>query len=84
MLKTLRTKKGYTEKLLAKKIGISQGYLSKLENHKIHKNGIPMGIILKLAKELDICPLKLFIYFSGADIKCKLNCHKCFKTQNKP
>lgn len=65
MLKKKRIKKGLTQSKLAEKIGISKGYLNKLENGKY--NNTTIQVILKLSKELEICPVKLFLFFIEID-----------------
>ena len=52
IIKAKREEKNYTLVDFAKKIGISQGYLSQLENG--HKANPKLEIILKIIKELDI------------------------------
>ena len=62
MLKNKRRKKGQTLSELAEKIGISEGYLSKLERHPIQCNP-HIDLILKLSQELDEDPVNIFLYF---------------------
>ncbi|UYZ37299.1 helix-turn-helix domain-containing protein [Clostridium beijerinckii] len=62
MLKKKRIRNKLTELELAKKIGISEGYISKLEKHPKLCNPT-VNLILKLSKELKLNPVKLFIYF---------------------
>ncbi|KFX54657.1 helix-turn-helix transcriptional regulator [Clostridium botulinum] len=62
MLKTKRIKKQMTELELAKKIGKSEGYVSKLENHPNRCNP-GVNLILKLAKELSLSPVIIFLFF---------------------
>jgi transcriptional regulator with XRE-family HTH domain len=59
MLKEKREKKGLTQSELAKKVGLSENYLSALENRPQDCNPT-LDTIGKLAKELDICPEELF------------------------
>lgn len=68
MLKEKRNKFRLTQSKLAKKIGISKSYLSKLERHPAHCNP-SVNLILKLSKELDLDPMEIFLYF----IKDKLS-----------
>ena len=85
MLKKLRTKKGYSQKILADRIGITQGYLSRLENRKIkNKGAVSVELIEKLAHELNPCHIKLFIYFSNKSIdpNCKCCCCKNIISKN--
>ncbi|KIL06890.1 Cro/Cl family transcriptional regulator [Clostridium botulinum] len=62
MLKKKRIKKQMTELELAKKIGRSEGHVSKLENHPSECNP-GVDLILKLAKELSLNPVKIFLFF---------------------
>jgi transcriptional regulator with XRE-family HTH domain len=80
MLRESRRKKGYTQKNLARKIGVSQGYYSKLEDthiENIDNHNVTIRIILKISKELDICPVKTFLFFVGDPYWSKYNCHIC-------
>lgn len=62
MLKKKRIEKQLTALELAKKIGVTEGYISKLERHPELCNPT-VNLILKLSKELKISPVKIFIYF---------------------
>lgn len=62
MLKKKRIEKQLTELELAKKIGVTEGYISKLEKHPKSCNPT-VNIILRLSKELEVSPVKIFIYF---------------------
>lgn len=62
MLKKRRSSKRLTESQLAKKIGVTEGYISKLENHP-EKCNPTVNLILKLSRELNINPLKTFLFF---------------------
>jgi len=62
MLKKKRTMKNLTELELAKRIGITEGYISKLENHPAKCNPT-INLILKLSRELKINPTKVFLFF---------------------
>lgn len=50
-IKDKRLKKHLTQKQLAKKLHISQPYLSRLERN-VRIKGVPLGLIDDLAKEL--------------------------------
>jgi SOS-response transcriptional repressor LexA len=67
-LKKMRTEKGMTLRELYKASGVSNGYISQLENETIGKNGKPISptidVIAKLAKALQI-PLGQFLLESG-------------------
>ena len=71
MLKEKRKEKGLTQSKLAKNLGITKGYLSKLENHPDLCNP-NVNLLLKLAKELDLHHVKIFCFF----IKEKLSNYK--------
>lgn len=62
MVKEKRKEKGLTQSKLAKNLGISKGYLSKLEKHPNICNP-NINLILKLSKELDVHPVKIFLFF---------------------
>lgn len=62
MLKTKRIKKHLTELELAERIGKSESYVSKLENHPSRCNPT-VKLILNLANELSLDPAKVFIFF---------------------
>ncbi|WP_271814129.1 helix-turn-helix transcriptional regulator [Clostridium beijerinckii] len=62
MLRKKRSFKRLTELELAKRIGVTEGYISKLENHP-EKCNPTVNLILKLSRELNINPLKIFLFF---------------------
>lgn len=62
MLRRKRNEKELTLTKLAKNLGISKGYLSKLEKHPQICNP-NVNLILKLSKELEITPIEIFLYF---------------------
>lgn len=62
-IKDIRTKKGLTQKELALRVGISQNYLSEIENDKY---GIDLTLLFKIGIVLEICPFLL--------AECKLSC----------
>jgi transcriptional regulator with XRE-family HTH domain len=62
MVKEKRKEKGLTQSKLAKNLGITKGYLSKLETHPDLCNP-NVNLLLKLSKELDIHPVKIFLFF---------------------
>lgn len=55
-IKDVRTMKGISGAKLAHKIGISQSFLSDLENQKYD---IKLIVLLQIAGALDVCPYKL-------------------------
>ena len=63
MIKRRRRIKGLTQSQLAGKLKISGGYMSKLEN-KMYGN-VTIKVILNLSKELDVCPVKVFLFFKN-------------------
>ncbi len=63
MIRKHRIKKNITQKEIAKKLKVSQGYVSKLENKRI--NNINREIILKLSYILDIDATELLIWLLG-------------------
>lgn len=69
-IKKIRRIKGLTGEALAHKIGITQSYLSDLENQKYD---IKLSRLLKIARALEVCPYKL----TNICIKCP-NDHTLF------
>lgn len=63
MLREKREEMNLTQSKLAKNLGISKGYLSKLEKHPSLCNP-NVNLILKLSKELNLDPVKIFIFFT--------------------
>jgi transcriptional regulator with XRE-family HTH domain len=53
-LKELRERKGFTQKQLAKMVGVTQGYLSKLESGEERSGRASFALISKIAKVLDV------------------------------
>lgn len=83
MIKKQRKNMGLTQKVLARKVGISQGYMSKLENPDLYHKNVTIDLIISLSKELKSCPIDLFVHFSKSSrTLCNLNCHFCYKSQN--
>ncbi len=67
MLESARKNKGLTQKQLSKLSGISQSYISKLEDsYFIHSPTITQ--IITLSRALDIDPLELADYFIKKEI----------------
>ena len=73
MIKNARIHKGLSQVQLAKVLGVSQSYISKLENRRTKT--VSVGFVLKLSKILNLCPVNLFVFLS----KCCDNC--CYKQQ---
>ena len=63
MIKERREEKGLTQSKLAKRLGISKGYLSKLEKHPLICNP-NVNLIIKLSKELNVHHVKIFLFFT--------------------
>ena len=57
-VKALRTELGLTTTDLAKKVGISQAQISRLENGQ---QGFRSGTLVKIAKALKVPPFRLFM-----------------------
>lgn len=69
-LKYYRELKGLSQRQLAKKLNISQGYISSIENGK---KSPTIRMIYRIAKALKICPRLLL----PCIIKCRTRCdHK--------
>ncbi|NFH70808.1 helix-turn-helix transcriptional regulator [Clostridium botulinum] len=71
MLTILRHKrkiKGLNQSQLGRRIRKSKSYVSRLER-KVKKYEPNLHMIKKLSKELECCPIELFLFFS--DIDCK-------------
>lgn len=67
MIKELREKKGLTQSELAKKLKLSKSHVSRMEK-KVKGYRASYETIKLLAKHLDECPIKIFVFF--ADIDC--------------
>ena len=57
-VRTIRTELGMTTTDLAKKVGISQAQISRLENGQ---QGFRSGTLVKIAKVLKVAPFRLFM-----------------------
>ena len=57
-VKSLRSELGLTTTDLAKKVGISQAQISRLENGQ---QGFRSGTLVKIAKSLKVPPFRLFM-----------------------
>lgn len=62
MIKNARTKKKITQLELAKKLNVSQSYMSKIENRKTKT--ISIDLILNLSSIVEIDPVDLFIFLA--------------------
>lgn len=65
-----REKAGFTQKQLADLAGVSQAYISKLENGTV--NRISKKVIIQISTLLKICPCKLLFLLFKLD--CSKNC----------
>ncbi|AUN10452.1 helix-turn-helix domain-containing protein [Clostridium botulinum] len=63
MLKKARKTKGLSQKTLAKKLDITQSYLSRLESNSKYNKNITIGLIKKISIELELNPVDIFLYF---------------------
>ncbi len=63
MIRIFREHKGIRQEDLASRLGITQPYLSKLENNSIYKINVNVDLIENLAMELNVCPIAVFLYF---------------------
>ena len=70
MIKIFREHKGIRQEDLANRLGITQPYLSKLENNSIYKINVNVDLIENLAMELNVCPIAVFLYFLNVKISC--------------
>ena len=61
MLKNKRKKLGMSQRKLAKRLKITQTYLSKVENNKC--NNVSVGFIGKISRELKLDPIDVFLFF---------------------
>lgn len=61
MLKNRRKKLGISQRKLAKRLNVDRSYLSKVENNKF--NNVSVGFIRKISKELNLNPVKVFLFF---------------------
>lgn len=61
MIKRRRKKLKLTQSQLAERLNISESYINKLEN-KLYGN-VTVKLILNMSNELDICPVKTFLFF---------------------
>lgn len=68
MLRSKRRKRGLSQSELAKRIGKNKSYVSRLER-KVNNYHPSIAVIIELSKELECCPIELFIFFSDVDCK---------------
>ena len=68
MLRYKWKKRGLSQSDLARKLRINRSYVSRLER-KVKGYSPSLDLIIKVSKELECCPIELFIFF--LDIDCK-------------
>lgn len=79
MIKSARRKIGLSQKQLSYRLGVSQSYISKLENRRI--DTVSIGLVLELSSILKICPISVFVYLINCCSKCHLNCQYSLKSK---
>lgn len=70
MLKNRRKYLEISQEDLAKKLGITQGHLSKIEKQRF--SNVNIELIIKLSIELDIDAIEIFNYFHNSYISSNL------------
>lgn len=75
-MKMIRTKMGYTQKALGERIGVSQVYISRIENGDIE--GLTIGKLVKLANALQIRPEQLLTRLLSIAKAPRLWKNRCF------
>jgi transcriptional regulator with XRE-family HTH domain len=63
MLKKARNTSKMSQKKLAQKIGVTQPYISQLENRCKYNTRVTVDLVFKIAKELNIEPIDVLYYF---------------------
>ena len=78
-MKYIRKKLGLTQQELAVEMGVTQSYISKLENNKEMICNLTLKNVAQIAKKMDICPMELIDSFMRECISdwCLENCTKC-------
>ncbi|NFN85939.1 helix-turn-helix transcriptional regulator [Clostridium sporogenes] len=79
MLKAVRKLKDIKQKYLANRLGVSQSYLSKLENYSLYEVTVTIDTIKSLAMELNICSIAVFLYFLNVKFFCRFDFKKHIK-----
>ncbi|MCD3223818.1 helix-turn-helix domain-containing protein [Clostridium botulinum] len=69
-IKEFRMMMGISQKELAKKAELSQGYIAKLESNYWEKSPT-LNTLIKISKAFNVCPYKIFRCNNNCDI-CKL------------
>lgn len=65
LIKELREEQKISQQELAKQVGISQGYLSDIENNKV--SDVSFSIVLKIAESLQVDIKRIFIATSDIE-----------------
>lgn len=65
MLRNARKAKGLSQKTLAERLGVTQSYISRLENRGTYTENVTIELIRKISVELNLEPVKVFLYFYG-------------------
>lgn len=63
MLRSARKCKRLSQKTLAERLGITQSYLSRLENKHKYNGNVSVDLIKKISIELEVDPVLIFLYF---------------------
>lgn len=70
MLKNRRKNLGIKQKELAKRLNVTQSYLSKIERE--HFSNVNVEFIGKISEELQLDPVEVFYYFYNSYTKSNL------------
>lgn len=70
MLKNRRKNLGIKQKELAKRLNVTQSYLSKIERE--HFSNVNVEFIGKISEELKLDPVEVFYYFYNSYTKSNL------------
>lgn len=62
MIKNARNNKKITQLELAKKLNVSQSYMSKIENRKT--KAISIDLILNISSTLELDPVQVFVFLA--------------------
>ncbi|KEI02887.1 helix-turn-helix transcriptional regulator [Clostridium botulinum C/D] len=68
-IKEFRLKLRISQKQLARKAELSQGYIAKLESTRYWNKSPTLNTLIKIAKVFNVCPYKIVI--------CNGNCNNC-------
>lgn len=70
MLKNRRKKLGISQEDLAKRLNVTQSYLSKIERERF--SNVNIEFIMKISNELNLDPNDVFNYFCNSYLKSYL------------